>query len=88
MKKKDLTVFEQIKTEGATGDLAEKVDYLNSEIERLQQHLNNSLKELSDWRRRYNELEVIRNQEIEGLRDQFNTVKKTQIVRFLLIAIT
>jgi chromosome segregation ATPase len=61
------------------GELGDKVDYLTNEIERLQDHLNNTLKELGDWRKRYSELEVLRAQELDELRQQFTTVKKTQV---------
>jgi chromosome segregation ATPase len=60
-------------------ELADKVDYLTNEIERLQDHLNNTLKELGEWRKRYSELEVLRAGELDELRQQFAIVKKVQV---------
>jgi len=59
--------------------ISEKVDFLNHEIERLQDHLNNTLRELEDWRKRYSELEVLRTQELDALRHQFEDSKKLTI---------
>jgi len=59
--------------------ISEKVDFLNHEIERLQDHLNNTLRELEDWRKRYSELEVLRTQELDALRHQFEDSKRLTI---------
>jgi DNA repair exonuclease SbcCD ATPase subunit len=65
--------------EGGEEQISEKVDFLNHEIERLQEHLNNTLKELEDWRKRYSELEILRTQELDALRHQFEDSKRFTI---------
>jgi len=78
-KYREVPVRAQPVGEEEQGELSDKVDHLTNEIERLQDHLNSTLKEVGEWRKRYSELEVLRAQELDELRAQFATVKKTQI---------
>ena len=61
-------------------ELEDRVNYLNNEIERLQDHLNDTLSQTEEWRKKYSELEVLRAQEIDELRHQFDNSKRTNIV--------
>lgn len=62
-------------------DSEEKLQKLNAEIERLTDVLQGKTKEVEEWRKKFQTLEVTRAQEIEDLRVQFETYKKSNLVR-------
>jgi len=77
--------LETLRALGTAKSDDQRISYLNSEIERLQGHLNNSLNEIQDCRKRYSELEVARAKEIDELRQQFEAFKKASIVNLNIL---
>jgi len=61
------------------GELEERVNQLSAEIERLQDHLNLTLSELDESRKKIAALEVNRAQEIDDLRQHFDSSRRTTI---------
>jgi len=59
-------------------DAEEKVNRLSGEIGRVQAHLNRTLMELQEERKRFSELEVLRAQEIDSIRQQYEAFEKVK----------
>ena len=59
----------------------EKISRLNTEIERVQGHLNRTMRELQDEKKKFSELDVLRAQEIDRIRQQFEAIDKNDIVK-------
>ncbi len=57
-------------------DSEEKITRLNTEIGRVQAHLNRTLMDLQDERKRFSELEVLRAQEIDSIRQQYEAYER------------
>lgn len=65
----------------------EKISRLNTEIERVQGHLNRTMRELQDEKKKFSELDVLRAQEIDRIRQQFEAIDKNDIVGKIVVIV-
>lgn len=75
--------YEARKSEDDKRMAEEKISRLNTEIERVQGHLNRTMRELQDEKKKFSELDVLRAQEIDRIRQQFEAIDKNELVRIL-----